>query len=196
MGFIIEDGKGKGYAAEVDDKNKLVVSATTYEAEESAAFDGNSFILHGQCHLAAAASGAFMYFKNTSTNYNYYISRVYIDAQNLTTNVYVTQQKEPTPTNGTDVSSTGIVQKNFGSGATLTGTLKISDGSSDMTLASGTTYHSFTVQSQQSYLRDMKGTNVITPNTAIGWGWTTVGGGNATNAEIVSFSVNIYRKKI
>lgn len=193
----IVDGGGHGKRAHVSDENRLYVESKSRPSEELEAMTGDAFILHGECHLAAASSGGLMSFKNTSNVDDVIITRIYIDAHSLTpTDLIVTQVKEPTVSSGTDISTTGVVQKNFGSGKGLTGTLIISDGSADITLSGGTNYHSFPVQTMQQYIRDMTGTNVITANKTIAWGWKTRGGGNATNAEIISLSVNVIKRPI
>ena len=55
-----------------------------------------------------------------------------------------------------------------------------------MTYTGGSQYHAFPAQSMNQYVKDMKGTNLITPDTTILWGWKTRSGVNATDAEIIS----------
>jgi len=197
MGFCIEDGSGDGYNAKVDNSNRLYVNSESLDVEEVAAKTGESLILHGKCHLTAATSGALMYFKNTSRLYDYVITRIYVDAHQLTTGVYINQIKKPTRSNGTEISATGIMNKKYDSGLTLDADLYISDGSSDMTFTNGTNYHSFSMSSLQSQQRHMRGTNVITPGAAIGWGWTAISG-SATDSDglsnLISLSINLYRR--
>ena len=57
----------------------------------------------------------------------------------------------------------------------------------------GTNYHAFSISSLESVTRNMRGTNILGKGDAIGWSWATVDGGNAVDAEIISFSVNMYR---
>jgi hypothetical protein len=195
MGMEIEDGTGQGNAAKVDSNNRLLVRAASFIGEEVEALEGNAFIVHGECHLAASTTGAFVYIENTSATHNYFITRIYIDARSLTDDIIIRQVFEPTRANGTAVVP---VNKNRASGATMEGDFYISDGSSDMTLTSGTQYHAFVMSSGigDSTQRDMKGSNVLGPNTSMGFTWATVDGGNAVNAEIISFSINIYRAVI
>jgi len=47
-----------------------------------------------------------------------------------------------------------------------------------------------------SKTRDMKGTNIVTPNKTIAWGWKTRAGGNAADGEIVSMSVNCFKRDV
>ena len=124
------------------------------------------------------------------------ISRIYIDPWVLTPNVVVTQQKQPTRIDGTDITETGVINKNFSSHLILLVDLFISDASSDMTFNNGINYHAFPAKSMTSQTRDMKGTNIISPGETIGWGWKTVDGGNATDGEVISLSVNCYERKV
>ncbi len=135
-----------------------------------------------------------MHFKNTSTTHDVIITRIYIDPQTLTdADLLVNQVLDPTiNAAGTDISSTGIVQKNTGSGESLTGTLTISDASADMTFSGGTNYHEIGVNSRTPQQRDMKGTNVITPQKSIGWAWKLEDGSSAVDDQIVAFSINCY----
>ena len=194
----LRDGTGSGKLAQVTDENRLAVDSKSRPSEEVEAVLSQAFILHGECHLAAAASGGLMYFTNTDVTKEVVITRIYIDVHTLTpTDLIVTQVRKPlTLVSGTDISTTGIVQKNFGTANTEIGALVISDGSANMTYTGGDKYHAFPVQTMQQYTRDMKGTNVIAPNTTILWGWKTRAGGNATDAEIISLSVNCFTRSI
>jgi len=197
MSTIIKSGKS-GVTAEVGNDNRLWTNAKSYAGEEVAAQNGEAFIWHGECHLAAATSGALMYFKSTDVDKKVHITRIYIDPFSLSDNIKIYQVKNPTTvSNGADVTSTNITNKNFSSGQTMSGTLKISNGSSDMTYSGGTKYHSFIARSLTSTQRNMLGTNVLDNNDEILWGWETMDGVTpATNGEIISLSVNIYRRPV
>jgi len=188
----IEDGTGNGYKAKVDDNKRLYVDSKSSFAEEVAAQQGNAFVFSGQCHLKAGASGGFLAITNDDGDKLIAVSRIYIDAHSLSDDLIVYQVKNPVPAGGTDISSTGITNKNFASARVLTATLVISDGSADMTYTGGTIYHAFPVKSLTSYQRDMKGTNILDRDDVLVFGWATVDGGPAVDGEIVSFSVNCY----
>jgi len=171
MPETIKDGQGKGYVAGVTDQFRLKVESKSRPSEEVEAQEGRGFILHAECHLALATNGGLLYFKNADSTKEIVITRIYIDPHILTnTDIIITQIKNPTVVNGTDITTTGIINKNFRNQETLTGALVVSDGSSNMTYSNGSQYHAFPVQSMVSQTRDMKGTNVITPNTNICWG--------------------------
>ena len=53
----LRDGTGQAYLAQVTKQNRLAVDSKSRPSEEVEAQDAKSFILHGECHLAAAASG-------------------------------------------------------------------------------------------------------------------------------------------
>jgi len=182
-----------GNVAKVDSNNRLFVDSKSFFSEEVAAQRGNAYIWHGECHLKAGTSGALMGFTSSDPDYAYAITRIYIDAQTLTDDIIIYQVKDPTLASGTDISTTGIINKNFSSGNIQLGTLKISDGSADLTYTGGTNYHSFVIQSKGSTQRNMLGTNVLANGDVICWGWATLDGGNAVDGEKISLSVNGYR---
>jgi hypothetical protein len=192
MPEMIRDGTGSGLLAKVEAGNRLKVASKTSFAEEIAAQNDRAFIFHGRCHLSANSSGAFMAIKNTSADVKIAITRIYIDSHSLSDNLIVEQIKNPTITGGTDISSTGIINKNFASSREMTALLTISDINSDMTFTGGNPYHAFSVESLKQYPRDMKGTNLLGQNDTLVFGWETVDGGNAIDGEVVSFSVNVY----
>jgi len=192
MTTVIKSGNS-GYVAKVDSNNRLFVDSKSFFSEEVAAQLGNAYIWHGECHLKAAASGALMGFTSSDQEYAYAITRIYIDAHSLSDDIIIYQVKKPTLSGGTDISSTGIINKNFASGKSQLGTLLISDGSADLTYTGGANYHSFVVQSLQSTQRNMQGTNIIANNNTICWGWATVDGGSAIDGEKIALSVNGYR---
>jgi hypothetical protein len=192
MPEIIRDGTGSGVLAGVETGNRLKVASKMFFAEEIAAQNDRAFIFHGRCHLASATSGALMAIKNTSAESKIAITRIYIDPHSLTDNIIVSQVQNPIVSNGTDISATGIINKNYASSRNLVATLRISDGSSDMTYTGGSPYHAFSAQSLQSSARDMKGTNLLGQNDTFLFSWETVDGGNAVDGEIISFSVNCY----
>ena len=192
MPETIRDGTGSGLLAKVETGNRLKVASKTSFAEEISAQNDRAFIFHGRCHLSANSSGAFMAIKNTSADVKIAISRIYIDAHNLTDSLIVEQVKNPTIFGGTNISATGIINKNYASNRAMTATLTVSDSSADMTFTGGSPYHAFPVESLKQYPRDMKGTNLLGQNDMLLFGWETVDGGNAVDGEIVSFSVNVY----
>ena len=190
----IFDGTGTEHSAKVDKDGKLHVDSVIRSSEGEEAKKGNAFILHAECHLAAAASGGFLYFTNNEPDYDIVVTRIYIDAGTLTTGVKVRQIKNPaTVSNGTDISATGIIQKNFESHITLDASLVVSDGASDMTYTGGEQYHAFSLSTLQSQQRNMNETNIIGPGKTMLFGWSALTG-SCTNAETVSFSINVIKR--
>lgn len=186
----IEDPRNDNALA-IDDTGHAKIDAITTVDEGAAATKGNSFIIHGECHTALASSGGFISIKNISPTYNIAITRIYIDAGSLTNHIIITQLKEPVTSGGTDVSSTAIVNKNFGSVNTLDAVVLISDASADLILTGGEKFHTFSCSSLESKQRNMKGTNIITQNKNWALGWKTESG-NAVDGEVISFSINCY----
>ena len=88
----ITDGTGTGNKGKVNEFNQFVVLSESVPSEGTQAERGNGFILHGECHTAAASSGAFMSVTNNSSEYDLEVTRIYIDAHTLTpTDLVVTQ---------------------------------------------------------------------------------------------------------
>ncbi len=193
MPDTIKDGTGSGLLAKVESGNRLKVASKMFFAEEIAAQNDRAFIFHGRCHLKAGTNGGFLAIKNIDTDNKIAITRIYIDSHSLTDDLIIEQIKNPVISGGNDISSTGIVNKNYTSSRGMQAQLIISDSSSDMTFTGGSPYHAFPVQSLKQYQRDMKGTNLLGQNDIFLFGWETVDGGNAVDGEIVSFSVNVYQ---
>ena len=190
----IQDGAGGISWAKVDTNNRLWVNAESFAGEEIAAQSGDSFIVHGVCHLAASTDGGLLSIKNTSANYDYHVTRIYVDPHSLTpSNLHLTQQANPTVTNGSTTTIT-ILNKNLGSGDSLVSESKLSNAAADLTFASGTVFHDFLVASKTSSQRNMVGTNVITPGKTWGIGYNSTSA--ATDGETIGLSVNLYRRKI
>lgn len=191
MSINIKSGSN-GNVATVDDDNRLMTNAKSFFAEEVASQNGRAFIWHGECHLAAATDGALMAFTSSDQTDFTAVTRIYVDAHTLTDDIIIYQVKNPTLVGGTDISSTGIVNKNFSEGRTMAGTLKMSDGSADLTYTGGTNYHSFVISSKDNITRDMRGTNILGNGDVILWGWATLDGGNAIDGEKIALSINTY----
>ena len=196
--MIIENGTGNGgYKAKVNKYSQLSVISEEVPSEGAQSTLGNAFIVHAECHTAAASSGGFLYIKNNEPNVFVEITRIYIDPHTITpTNLIITQWFDPTPVGGTDLSSTAVIQKNRGSGATLNLNILASTASGDLTLTGGTRYHSFSARSMISTERNMNFTNQLVVNKSIAWGWKTVSGANAVDGEVISFSINMIKRSI
>lgn len=191
----IDDGTGSGRQARVNPRNQIEVSSEALSAEGAAARRAESFVIHAECHTAAAASGGFLHIENNDSNNDVEITRIYIDAHTITpTDLIVTQIFDAVITNGSDVSATSIIQKNRRSSETFNLTVTISDVSSDMSVTNGDQYHAFPVTSMSSQQRNMNNTNIIPAGKSVLFGYKTRGGGNATDGEIVSFSVNVVKR--
>jgi len=190
----IQDGAGGVTWAKVDTNNRLHVSSESFAGEEIAAHNEDSFIVHGVCHLAASTDGALLSIKNTSADYHYHITRIYIDPHVITPAVlHLTQVANPTVTNGS-TTTIQVLNKNLGSGASLVSESKISNGAADLSFSGGTVFHDYLVQSKTSTQRNMLGTNVVTPGKT--WGIAYNSTVAATDGETIGLSVNIYRRKV
>lgn len=191
--MILEDGKGSGIKAEVTAQNRLQVNARAEPSEESESVVGRAFILHAECYTSASTGGGLLYVKNNDTTFDMHVTRIYIDPFTLTdTDLRCLQIFDPTlSATGTDITSTGIVQKNRGFADTFDLTLYQADASNAITYTGGTKYHNFALTSRTPQQRNMQGTNIVPAGKAILWAFTREGGGTATDNQIISFSVNI-----
>lgn len=193
----ITDGTGAGYRGKVNKYNQFEVLSEAVPSEGTQAQRGNGFIIHAECHTAAAAAGGLMMITNNESDYEIEVTRIYIDPHTLTPpDLIITQVFDPTPSNGTDVSSTAVVQKNRGSAIDFDLSVTVSDASSDLTYTGGTQYHAFPAKTMTSQQRNMNSTNILPRGKSILWGWKTRSGANATDGEIVSLSVNVVRREI
>jgi hypothetical protein len=192
----IKDGTGSGNLAKVDDKNRLYTYSVTEPTEQVEAENGLSFIIHKECHTAASTGGGLLYIKNNDSDYDMVIKRIFIDSHTITSeDLICVQVFDATISNGTDISTTALINKNRGSSKTFDLTVKCSDSSSDITYTGGTQYHSYPIKTMTQYFRDMAGTIVIPAGKSILFGFKRVGGGSATDGQIISFSVNIIKYK-
>lgn len=178
-------------------EGRAKTDTVSFSAEEQAAHDGNAYIAHAICETAAAASGGLLYLKNTTSDKDFHITRIYLDSQTLTTsNLLITQWLNPTTvTGGTDITSTGITQKNTTKANTFASSgaiLKHSETTNDITFTGGNKYHEFAIDDRENLFRDMQGTNVIGPGGELIIGFKTEDGTNATDGDKISISVNGY----
>jgi hypothetical protein len=193
--FYIASGTGKNYLAEVNEFNQLEVLSESIPSEGVQSQRGNGFIIHAECQTASASSGALMSITNNDSNYNLEITRIYIDPHVITpSDLIVTQVFDAILSGGTDVSSSAVVQKNRGSAQSFDLSVLISDSSSNLTYSGGDQYHSFPVTSMSEIQRNIRYTNILPRGKSVTFGWKTSGGGNATDGEIVSLSVNVVRR--
>ena len=194
--MILDDGTGGGSKAKVDSDNRLLVYSKSEPVEAVSAKTGDSFIIHAECHTAASAGGGLLYVLNNSVDYNMEITRIFIDGHTITpTDLICMQIFDATITAGTTVTSTAIINKNRASSNIFDLTVKQSDGSSDITYTGGTKYHSYPIKTMTSNFRDMAGTNIIPAGKSILFAFKRVSGGNATDGEIISISMNIVKYK-
>lgn len=195
MGLTIKDGTGSNVEAAVTSENQLKVIAESRPSVSVQAEDGNTFIIHYECETAAAASGGFMTITNNESRYNVEVTTIFVDSHTITpSDLIVTQVFDADISNGTDVSSTAVVQKNRSLSRELDLTVIVSDSSSDMTYTGGEQYHAFPIPTMTSTLRDVDGTNILNTNSSLTFGWKTRSGSNATDGEVVSFSINVIRR--
>ncbi len=121
MPFVIHDGHGKGFSAQVDSELRLRVFATTRSAAENATFDGDSYNLNtGIVNLTNTADTPVLYLKNNE-NRNLHIQTIVIilgTSTNGSGDCQVTVIRNPT--GGTIITDTPTdiaisENRNFGS---------------------------------------------------------------------------------
>lgn len=196
MTTVIKSGDS-GDVAHVNKDHQLLTSSRIVTSEEhQGTHHEKAFILHAECHTSGTTNGGLLAFKCSEEEQRVFVTRLYIDAHTLSQDIIITQVRNPTVVGGTDISNSitngGIVNKTFSSGHPLRGVLTVSDGANDMTYTGGNQYHSFNMKSGESKQRDMKGTNILSTNNTILFGWKTADGGNAVDGEIISLSINLF----
>ena len=143
-GFTIDDGKGSGKSAEVDENNHLVVNSITQTIEHYINHvDGNAFNLLFAA-TPASTGDCFIYMKNTSDD-DFSVEGIWLW---LAADEYVDVKLDDT---GTPVGGSAITPANLsGSGNTPTGTFQ--QGNNITGLSGGTTvdriYHASSQESQ------------------------------------------------
>lgn len=173
------------------------VEAVSRTSEENASDEGDAYIFHGVCRTAAATEGILMHIKNTSSDEQIHMTRLFIDPQTLTdADMLITIWFSPTTTTGgTDITTTGILQKNSSANNSLAASgaiLKISDASSDMTFTGGNKFHEIPVNSRTPIPLDVKGTNIIGPGGEWFVGWKLEDGSAAVGDQIIGLSLNCF----
>ena len=87
MGIILEDGKGSGKKASIDDGNRLLTKAVT---ESSLAFESNSnqnsFGISTPMRTITATGGRILFIKNTSSVYNFRVTDFWFNWNGGSTN--------------------------------------------------------------------------------------------------------------
>lgn len=177
------------------------VESESFSAEEMAAENGNAYLFHGVCRTATAATGVLMYIKNTFTDKDLVVGRIFIDPRTLTdADMLINILINPTTvTAGTDTTTTGVVQKNSGKVNALAvagTTLKVSDASSDMTFTGGVESHSIPIVSRTTLPRDLGDTNVIGPGQEWVIAFALEDGSATVTDQIISISVNAYIRDV
>ena len=196
MATTILDGSGSNLRAKVasdGQDNRLLVGSESTPLEGARAVLGKSGIAHAKCVFGASTSGGLLALTNNSQTEDMDITRIYFDAHALAAPVQIVQVKAPTTvTGGTDLSTTGIIQKNYGSLVTPSVGLVAAQSGAALSYTGGEEYHNFALSSLQSQQRNMNLTNIIAPGTTILWGFetTNVGGHAMGAAETIGISVN------
>ena len=103
MGWRVEDGKGNGFHAGVNDENQLLTQSEIHSETRQHTDDGEVFIL-GSDIISLTTTGAYsgiLYIKNTSTTKNFYIDDIQCQSNGVTCNWRLTRN----PTTGTLISN-------------------------------------------------------------------------------------------
>ena len=189
MAEEILDGTGTGKRAKVDSKNRLHVNSVSHSGEEVHTFEGTSYIIHAECHMAATTSGgllAFKYIGDKKIN----VLTLSVDALVLTKDTKISVVKNPVIANGTLVTVKAI-QRNGSSNNELASEITISDGSADLTFTEGKVLTSLAIQSLQSKDRSPRGAFIMQKNDIFLVGWEAFTG-NGIDGEIISLTIGIY----
>ena len=189
MAEQIEDGTGTGRKAKVDIKHRLHVNSVSHSGEEVHTFEGTSYIIHAECHMAATPGGGLLAFKYIGEK-KINVLTLSVDALVLTEAAKISVVKNPVIASGTLVTGKAI-QRNGSSNNELASEITISDGSSDLTLTGGEVLTSLAIQSLQSKDRSPRGAFIMQKNDIFLVGWDAFTG-NGIDGEIISLTIGIY----
>ncbi len=105
---LIEDGKGRGYRAEVNVENELVVRAiTSREIEHSSGTTGTAFSWYtGILNLTAADT--FLYVRNDNSNFPLIVDKIIFNGSNVICNWQVAIGASITTPTGTVVTAVNL----------------------------------------------------------------------------------------
>ena len=176
MGGLSSSGTVIPYGAIVNKSGQLNVIAEGLIEEGAAAVRGQSWIISAVTNPQATPSGGLLSIINNDPSFNLKIFRIYVYFSRITgTNLDLVQSFTGTKTGGVDITATGLVQKNrdFATSSVF-----------NLQLLSGTTATALT------YTNDI----VYHPNVPMvdrGFNSRNMNGTNATNTDIIGFSVNV-----
>ena len=189
MAEEIVDGTGSGRRMKVGKGNRAFVNSVSHTAEEVHTFEGGSFLIHAECHMAATTDGGLLSFKYTGEKRINIVS-LFLDSLILTKDMKIVVVKNPTIASGT-VDVANIIQRNGFRTAELNQQVTISDGSADLTFTGGEELISFGIQSLQSKDRSPKGAFMMKKNDILLIGWEAFTG-NGIDGELISIALGIY----
>ena len=107
MGLLIEDGKGRGYTAEVNRNNQLKISSAAYTIEHYINHQkGRAFTMSVEVS-ASADDACVIYIKNTSSIYDIVIEGMWIYVSGAC-EVYAKLNDDGTPTSTTNISPVNL----------------------------------------------------------------------------------------
>ncbi len=189
MAEEILDGTGSGTRMKVGKDNRAFVNAVSHTSEEVHTFNGESFLIHAECHMAANTDGGLLAFKYTG-NKRINIVSLFLDSLILTKDMKIVVVKNPTIASGT-VDVANVIQRNGFRTAELDQQVTISDGSSDLTFTGGEELISFGIQTLQSKDRSPKGAFMMKKNDILLIGWEAFTG-NGIDGELISIALGVY----
>lgn len=169
--MIILDGAGTGYAAEIDDKNRLQTLSVTLDVGQRSAIDGDTYNINtGSINLTTANESALLYLKNTGTSSLHVTTIGYLIGNSTGGTGDLELKVLRNPTTGTIVDNATAVNvninKNFGSTKTLDATMY--KGAEGYTFTNGgDAYYSLQPNSGRAYLINT-GTLVLPQGSSIG----------------------------
>lgn len=189
MAEEIIDGTGSGRRMKVGKGNRAFVNSVSNTSEEVHTFNGESFLIHAECHMAANTDGGLLAFKYTG-NKRINIVSLFLDSLILTKDMKIVVVKNPTIASGT-VDVANVVQRNGFRTAELSQEVTISDGSADLTFTGGEEFISFGIQTLQSKDRSPKGAFMMKKNDILLIGWEAFTG-NGIDGELISIALGVY----
>lgn len=193
--MIINDGKGTGYQAEVDEYNRLQTLSVSLDASQRSAIDGETYNINtGTINLTTANESALLYLKNTGATDLHLTSIGYLLGNSTGGSGDTLMTVKRNPTAGTVVSgATSVdinVNKNFGSTKTLS--VNAYKGAEGNTITGGgDAYYSLLPGVSRSYVINT-GTLVIPQGSSISVSMTPPTGNTSVDVQVF-FAITDYR---
>ena len=187
--MFIDDGKGSGYLAQVDDENHLHTSSSTESMiAHRSHYDSSAFGLTTTMLTLTTTGGRMLYIKNISSSKDFYITDVWFSWNGGTTNHNTVMYGEmyfgdAVPTTNIVTSAAGVLNRGSNNSADLT-VIYWDETGDGMTGGGGGTGAFYWCASQGHDRVPVQGAIILGSNTSVGM--------NLKGEEVGEASINMF----